>query len=155
MKKIKKSLISIVLQSNSLLMGENTKYILIFGLSISFVFYSVFIYRQPIARVLTEDSEIVMAGKMIWQQKNCGACHQIYGLGGFLGPDLTNVYSTKGKGPVYIQAFIKGGTAVMPSFNLQEQEVKALLEYLRHIDASGKSDPKLFNINYDGTIERQ
>ncbi len=133
-------------------MADKTKYILISGLLVSFVIYTSFIYRQPIIHKLPENSGIVMKGKMIWQNKNCGACHQIYGLGGFLGPDLTNIYSAKGKGPVYIRAFVTAGTPVMPSFQLQEQEMTALLQYLRHVDASGKSDPKQFRVNYDGTI---
>lgn len=137
-------------------MTEKSKYILISGLVISFIIYTSFIYRQPIVvNELPEVSSTVMEGKMIWQNKNCGACHQIYGLGGFLGPDLTNVYSATGKGPAYISAFVTGGTPVMPSFQLEEHEMTALLQYLRHIDASGKSDPKRFKINYDGTIEGQ
>lgn len=136
-------------------MADKTKYILISSLLVSFVIYTSFIYRQPIVHKLPEDTEIVMQGKMIWQKKNCGACHQIYGLGGFLGPDLTNIYSAAGKGPVYIRAFVAGGTPVMPSFQLKEQEITALLQYLRHVDASGKSDPKQFRVNYDGTIANQ
>lgn len=92
---------------------------------------------------------------MIWQNKNCGACHQIYGLGGFLGPDLTNTYSAVGKGPLYISAFVENGTPVMPSFQFQEHEMNALLQYMRHVDASGKSDPKQFKISNYGTIEGQ
>ncbi|HOO08675.1 MAG TPA: cytochrome c [Cyclobacteriaceae bacterium] len=119
---------------------------------VSFLAYTSFIYRQPIAQAKDAEAAAVMEGKMVWQNKNCGACHQVYGLGGFLGPDLTNVYSSKGKGPVYIEAFVKAGTPVMPSFQLEEHEMAALLQYLRHVDASGKSDPKQFRINYDGTI---
>jgi hypothetical protein len=72
-----------------------------------------------------------------------------------LGPDLTNTYSAAGKGPLYISAFVAAGTPVMPSFQLQEHEMSALLEYMRHVDESGKSDPKQFKINYYGTIEGQ
>ncbi|MCH7870146.1 MAG: c-type cytochrome, partial [Planctomycetes bacterium] len=31
------------------------------------------------------------SGLAIWRENNCQACHQIYGYGGFLGPDLTNL----------------------------------------------------------------
>jgi len=44
-------------------------------------------------------SEKALQGQQLWQQNNCFSCHQIYGLGGYLGPDLTNVYSQRGKGP--------------------------------------------------------
>jgi len=113
------------------------------------------VYRQPVTQKFTDDSEIIMSGKMIWQSKNCTACHQIYGLGGFLGPDLTNIYSAKGKGPAYIRAFVMAGTPTMPAFQLKEVELTALVEYLRHVDSSGKADPKQFKVNYDGTIEGQ
>ena len=33
----------------------------------------------------------VKRGQQIYQQSNCMACHQFYGLGGYMGPDLTNV----------------------------------------------------------------
>lgn len=92
------------------------------------------------------------AGKMVWQQYNCNACHQVYGLGGYLGPDLTNEYSKRG--PAFIQAFLKTGTGAMPLFHLTETETKSLLSFLKDIDASGKADPKTFTLNYDGTIKQ-
>ena len=42
-----------------------------------------------------------ITGKVLYQKYNCTACHQIYGLGGFLGPDLTIVVSQQGKGEAY------------------------------------------------------
>jgi len=134
-------------------MAEKAKYVVMASLVTSFVMYSLYIYQQPVQLQAPGQTATIVEGKMIWQQKNCGACHQIYGLGGFLGPDLTNIYSARGKGPAYIQAFVNGGTSVMPSFQLEEGEMSALLAYLRHVDASGKSDPKQYKINYDGTIE--
>ena len=75
----------------------------------------------------------VDAGKMVWQQYNCNACHQVYGLGGYLGPDLTNVYSNRGS--EYIQAFLKNGTGSMPQFHLTETETSLLLSFLKEIDS--------------------
>jgi hypothetical protein len=43
----------------------------------------------------------------------------------------------------------------MPSFELDENEMDNLLAFLQHVDASGKSDPKNFRRNLDGTIESQ
>ncbi|HNP07873.1 MAG TPA: hypothetical protein PKN99_09605, partial [Cyclobacteriaceae bacterium] len=62
-------------------MTEKTKYILISCLTVSFVIYTSIIYQQPIVPESAENSKMIMEGKMIWQNKNCGACHQIYGLG--------------------------------------------------------------------------
>ena len=63
---------------------------------------------------------------MVWQKYNCQSCHQLYGLGGYLGPDLTNVYSAKGKGELFIKAFLHAGTKQMPSFDLSKEEEKEL-----------------------------
>ncbi|HRE68513.1 MAG TPA: cytochrome c [Cyclobacteriaceae bacterium] len=122
------------------------------SLILLFFAYSMFIYTQSESKSNHATSD-VEAGKSIWQQNNCVACHQIYGLGGFLGPDLTNVHSAKLKGPEYIKAFVRNGTGVMPAFDLSETELNQLVSFFEHIDASGKSDPKNFRRNLDGTIE--
>jgi nitric oxide reductase subunit C len=114
----------------------------------------MFIYTQPVV-VASQTSADPVMGKMIWQERNCSACHQLYGLGGFLGPDLTNVYSATGKGPLYIKVFVRSGTTVMPSFDLSDKELEHLAAFLAHVDASGKADPKTFKRNVSGTIEPQ
>lgn len=75
----------------------------------------------------------------MWQSKNCQACHQLYGLGGYMGPDLTNIISDSIKGPAYASAFIQSGTAKMPKFNLSAAEVNELLAFLTWVDQSGQS----------------
>jgi nitric oxide reductase subunit C len=136
-------------------MSEFLKGSIYVGFILMFGSYTWYIYQQKNKNESGLIQHQVEAGKAIWQQKNCVACHQLYGLGGFLGPDLTNVYSTHGKGPAYIKAFVRGGTTVMPSFELDENEMDNLLAFLQHVDASGKSDPKNFRRNLDGTIESQ
>ena len=117
----------------------------------AFICYSLFLYSAlPVKTEIVRKE--VDSGKMIWQQYNCNACHQVYGLGGFLGPDLTNVYSVKGS--AYIQAFLKNGTTIMPNYQLTGREITDLTAFLESIDASGKSDPKTFTLKYDGTIEQ-
>lgn len=132
---------------------ERRKKITILTLTIMFLAYSAGLYISlpvPVTgKNITEEAD---KGKFVWQQYNCVACHQLYGLGGYLGPDLTNNYSLRG--PDYIRAFLKTGTATMPNFHLSEQEIKALLGYLENIDASGNADPRTFITNIDGTIEQ-
>ncbi len=120
-------------------------------LIVAFVSYSCHLYLSlPVKdKGVTEE---ISKGKLVWQQYNCNACHQVYGLGGYLGPDLTNTYSLKG--PAYISSFLQTGTAAMPNFRLNQQELNALLAYLRNIDASGKADPRTFIIKSNGTIEQ-
>ena len=121
-------------------------------LSAAFLSYSFFIYSAPPVAA-TKLEPTADKGKMIWQQYNCNACHQIYGQGGYIGPDLTNVYSQRNK--EYIQTFLTYGTFTMPNFHLTASEQQNLLAYLQQVDASGKSDLRTFKINYDGTIEQQ
>jgi len=80
-----------------------------------------------------------MAGWKTWQQNNCQSCHQIYGLGGYMGPDLTNVASEPGKDKKYLRTFIKYGTGKMPNFNLSDSDVNNLIVFLSWVDKSGKS----------------
>ena len=125
-------------------------FVLLF-LIVSFLSYTAFLYTDlPVKYNPSKKDE--GAGKLVWQQYNCNACHQVYGLGGYLGPDLTNVYSVRGS--AYIQAFLKNGTTIMPNYQLTGREITDLTAFLESIDASGKSDPKTFFLKYDGTIEQ-
>lgn len=91
-------------------------------------------------------------GKLLYQQKNCQACHQIYGLGGHLGPDLTNVYQNRTEG--YIKAFLKIGSPVMPEFGLTEEEMEAFVEFFKYINTTGTAHPASFKKHFDGTISQ-
>jgi len=132
--------------------SDNHKVIIAVILAIGFVCYTGYIYSALPGRhkMVTAKED---AGKALWQKHNCTACHQIYGLGGFLGPDLTNVYSQKGEG--YIRAFLGNGNLTMPAYDLSEEEILAFLSYLKHVDESGISDPRSFRININGTIKQE
>lgn len=120
-------------------------------LGLSFLAYSFSIYIDlPVSHL--PSSESARNGKIIWQKKNCISCHQVYGLGGYLGPDLTNTFSKRG--PEYIKAFLKTGTDIMPDFHLSEKEMQDLISFLEETDASGNGDPKSFILQYDGTIQQ-
>ena len=116
-----------------------------------FLLYSSFIYIDlPVNGTASEMN--ALEGKQVWQKYNCNACHQLYGQGGYLGPDLTNIYSKRDTS--YINAFISTGTTVMPDFHLTEKEKQYLLTFFKNIDASGNADPGSFTINRDGSIEQ-
>lgn len=131
--------------------SDKIKIVIAVTLVTIFLCYTFFLYASLPVKNNTFN-EAIDKGKMVWQQKNCGACHQVYGLGGYLGPDLTNEYSLRT--PDFIKVFLTYGTPTMPKFNLSEQEINNLLAFLKSIDASGKSDPKSFTIQYNGTIEQ-
>ncbi len=130
---------------------DRQRFIVMTVLLTMFICYSFYLYSALPVKHATPGKDAI-SGKFIWQKNNCNACHQVYGLGGYLGPDITNVYSAKG--PAYIQAFLKNGTTIMPDFHLTEREIKDLTAFLKNMDATGKSDPKTFTLKYDGTIEQ-
>ena len=115
-----------------------------------YLLYSLILYSELPVKLYSKNQEGEI-GKLVWQKYNCNSCHQLYGLGGYLGPDLTNVYSSRSK--EYIKSFLMNGTATMPKFNINEYEINSLIQYFRSIDNSGKSDPRIFRIKTDGTIE--
>ncbi len=70
-------------------------------------------------------NDIERQGVQVFQQYNCIACHQFYGLGGYMGPDLTNVMSNRGE--PYTRAFIAAGTATMTNLGLASEELDAVV----------------------------
>lgn len=116
----------------------------------TFLTYSFSIYWEEIPEP-AKANELAQEGKLIWQEKNCTSCHQLYGLGGHLGPDLTNIAAKRPA--AYIRAFLQTGTAVMPNFELSEHQQDALIAFLEYTNTTGKSDPTHFKQKLDGTIE--
>jgi nitric oxide reductase subunit C len=112
-----------------------------------FSFYNFAIYKGEGTKGETQLSEKALQGQQIWQQNNCFSCHQLYGLGGYLGPDLTNVFSSENKGPEYIKAFLNSGVKSMPKFHFSETEKEAIVTFLQEVDRSG------YYPNHDATIK--
>lgn len=122
---------------------------------LAFIVFSSTIYIKPyILNQYKKNPELKASsdGRLVWQKYNCQSCHQLYGLGGYLGPDLTNVYSAQGKGELFINAMLKTGTPKMPVFHLSEIEQTQLIAFLKTTDASGSADPRNFTTLYDGMI---
>lgn len=124
-------------------------------LSISFLVYSFSIYIKPLSAKEDQrfNKKMSSDGQLVWQHYNCQSCHQLYNLGGYLGPDLTNVISNLNKGENIIRAMVKSGTKQMPAFNLSDSEMNSLIEFLKSTDASGKSDPRKLKVNSFGMVE--
>ncbi len=110
----------------------------IFTLTTIFVVYNIIIYTQKTAEndtlVLNEQA---LKGQKLWQDNNCTACHQLYGLGGYLGPDLTNIISHPKKGGVYARAFFNSGIKSMPKFEFSSEEQEQLIQFLMAVDQTG------------------
>ena len=94
--------------------------------------------------------ETARHGQRVFQEHNCIACHQFYGLGGYMGPDLTNVITNRGE--AYSRAFIMAGTASMPNFNLSEEDTDALIAFLSFVDQTGTYPPEDYRIGWNGLV---
>ena len=106
-------------------------------LVIMFIIYNLIIYTQGTSNNTEKMSEKALHGEKLYQENNCTSCHQFYGLGGYLGPDLTNVVSNEKKGPAYVKAFLNSGIKAMPKFDFTEAEKDALVQFLTEVDKTG------------------
>lgn len=114
-----------------------------------FLIYTGYLFFSTTDKVYPNNK--ISEGKKVWLKYNCNACHQIYGLGGFLGPDLTNIISRTDSN--YLKAFVLSGTKVMPKFKMEENELTSLINFFVSIDSSGSSDPRYLNKLKYGAIE--
>lgn len=81
----------------------------------------------------------VALGKKLWEDNNCIGCHSLLGEGAYYAPELGNVYIRFGKSKEAIKGFIAGrpkdgipGRRSMPQFNLSDEELEALAEFLKY-----------------------
>ncbi len=84
-------------------------------------------------------TEQVAKGKAVWEQNNCIGCHTLLGEGAYFAPELGNVYTRFGNSTEAIKGFIKSrpkegipGRRSMPQFNLSEEELDAVAEFLKY-----------------------
>lgn len=87
-------------------------------------------------------SESVLRGKHVWERHSCINCHTLLGEGAYFAPEVGNVWVRFG-GPENPQAARAGlkawmraqptgvpGRRQMPQFNLTEQELDNLIDFL-------------------------
>ena len=87
-------------------------------------------------------TESVADGKRIWEREACINCHTILGEGAYFAPELGNVMKRWGVNDDPAAAFdtMKGwmesmptgieGRRQMPQFNLTDEEIRALTDFL-------------------------
>ena len=118
-------------------MDVNFRKSLLLVLGAAFIMQSYLVYFDQAGRTGGPLSVDARYGKQIFQKHNCQACHQVYGFGGFLGPDLTN--STTRLPLETFKSIIKVGPGQMPSFNLTNTETHALYQYFVALNQTGLS----------------
>jgi nitric oxide reductase subunit C len=124
---------------------------LFWSLTAIFCIYSIYVWtvgtEAPQSGVASEQ---VQRGHDLYQANNCTACHQIYGLGGYMGPDLTNVISEKGE--AYASVFITNGTVAMPDFGFDAHQVEDLVSFLAFVDTMGIYQAPEYQVSWYGTV---
>ena len=109
------------------------------GLFISYVLYSLLVYTEGTENKIAVTPD-VQQGKLLYQKYNCASCHQLYGLGGYLGPELTTAWSDPHRGEAFMRTFLQGGGRRMPNFKFSEKEINAILRYLQYVDATAAKE---------------
>lgn len=74
-------------------------------------------------------------GLELWRSHGCGTCHALFGLGGHIGPDLTNVMRRRNR--AFMRHVLRHGMGAMPPFDLGDDPADALIAYLQHLDGLG------------------
>ncbi|WP_419933763.1 c-type cytochrome [Candidatus Palauibacter sp.] len=77
-------------------------------------------------------SEEALAGRELWQGYACQTCHQLYGQGGFLGPDLTHAASRVDS--TRLVSLLRVGSGQMPPLGFSDEAAAAMAAFLREID---------------------
>lgn len=105
----------------------------------AYLIYSFIVYTKGTETHISytePEKKLIDEGKQIFQQYNCISCHQIYGLGGYLGPELTTAWSDPRRGEAYMKAFLKYGGNRMPNYHFTENDIQAILSYLKYVDTT-------------------
>ncbi len=109
--------------------GSFLTLVLIFFLQTWFVYTDSTGYSMPALTPLAAQ------GRALWHEKNCQSCHQLYGFGGFLGPDLTN--ASEGLTQARFDMVLTEGALQMPAFHFDEEQRQALMAFLSEINKTG------------------
>ncbi|WP_370254049.1 cytochrome c [Nioella sp.] len=93
-----------------------------------------------------ELTEEVALGKRVWERNSCINCHTLHGEGAYFAPEVGNVMTRWGVADDPDGAFdmLQGwmeaqpsgieGRRQMPNFNLTDEEIRGLSEFLRWAD---------------------
>ena len=110
-----------------------TKWVLLFGLVIAFFVQTALVYSD--SRQVGQISEQALDGRRLWHRNNCQSCHQLYGFGGFLGPDLTNAVARLER--EQLNELLTEGYGQMPAFEMESEEIDAIWAFLVAMDRTG------------------
>ena len=109
--------------------APTSKKILLAVLVASYVIQSGLVYSDDVDIRLSEDA---VQGRKLFHDGSCQVCHQLWGQGGFLGPDLTNAASRVDE--TRLASLLTVGSGQMPSYRYDAREIAFLRAFLEEID---------------------
>lgn len=115
--------------------SASTRRVLFVILVGTFVVQTSLVYLDDSGYQAERLSSVAQAGRSLWRENNCQSCHQIYGFGGFLGPDLTNAIPQLAA--ERLQSILTEGQSPMPAFHFTPAEIEAITSFLTEMDATG------------------
>ena len=98
-------------------------------LVVAFGVQTTLVYTDERQDPLSEDA---LRGRTLWHQNACQVCHQLYGQGGFLGPDLTNAASRVDASR--LESLLTVGSGQMPAYRFTDEQIADLAAYLEALD---------------------
>jgi len=105
------------------------------GLLAAFAVQTMLVYTDETALATPPLDSKALEGRALWLAHNCQTCHQIYGFGGFLGPDLTNAIQRLNR--ERLDMILTEGFGQMPAFGFDAHEIDAIEAYLVALDQTG------------------
>ena len=97
---------------------------------------------SPLLNPRIERDPLVLKGQQVYSSLRCSYCHQLRGEGGNSGPDLTRTISVRSD--TWLDEHFRKPRVVtpgsqMPELNLLDEEIHALIAYLRDVGGGGAS----------------
>jgi ubiquinol-cytochrome c reductase cytochrome b subunit len=99
------------------------------------------------------------AGQALFQSQGCTGCHRVNGVGGSVGPDLSDI-AQRGHSQQWLIVQVTNPkrhdpTSIMPSFSrLSQQQLNQLVDYLMTLGASGTGSTEQHHHAADTTFQK-
>lgn len=109
--------------------APSAKKIMLTVLVACFAVQTGLVYSDEVDLRLSDDA---VQGRKLFHDGSCQVCHQLWGQGGFLGPDLTNAASRVD--PTRLASLLTVGSGQMPAFGYTDEQVRQMAAFLEELD---------------------
>ena len=121
-------------------MNVGQRKLLMAGLVSAFVIQTTLVYTDDTRTKFDALSAKAQIGRRVWHENNCYTCHQVYGFGGFLGPDITNFAGKAFDHEDLVEMVtekLEEGPKQMPVFEFTREQIEGLVAYFEALDKTG------------------